>query len=439
MKIKRKLLKTILLIEALAPIVWGVGSSGFSTQLVGAKALGQGNAFVAEADDPSAVYFNPAGMTQLSGTQVTVGAVGLVPFTQRTGGSSPDDVMKRQFSALPDFYVTHLFDSFRQKYAIGLGLTAPYGLTTEWNPTSSVRYISTKSALQMVNVNPSMAIEVTPELSLGVGADYVNLLNTVAQSQINQALANGDTSADGTAKSSGHGQGWGYNGGLLYKPSPQHSFAISYRSQIKIPIKGDVELSGLSSSSQFDYDFSGGSYKTDATSSVVLPATLLAGYAFKWKERWTFLADYEWTGWNSFQSQDVSVQETDPSRLAFITGNPASNTFQVARHWKNTSSVGLGANYKASEKWQYRGGYAFFQNAVPDSTFSPDIPDSSIHTVTAGFSRLWKSIVFDFALNGYFYENRSVSNGVGNAVGASADGEYKTFVPALALSVTYRL
>src|SRR5476649_2035246 len=109
MKIKRKLLKTIILIEALAPIVWGVGSSGFSTQFVGAKALGQGNAFVAEADDPSAVYFNPAGMSQLQGTQLSVGAAGLLPFTDRSGAGVPDDSMKRELGVLPNFYLTHRF------------------------------------------------------------------------------------------------------------------------------------------------------------------------------------------------------------------------------------------------------------------------------------------------------------------------------------------
>src|SRR5438128_1869433 len=85
---------------------WGVGSSGYSNQMVGARAMGQGNAFVAEADDPSAVYFNPAGMTQLNSTQLSFGLAGLVPFTKREGEGVPEDKMKTQVSIVPNVYLT---------------------------------------------------------------------------------------------------------------------------------------------------------------------------------------------------------------------------------------------------------------------------------------------------------------------------------------------
>src|SRR5947209_1056371 len=43
------------------------------------KAAAQADAFTAQADDPSAIYYNPAGLTQLHGTQMTVGAFFLQP------------------------------------------------------------------------------------------------------------------------------------------------------------------------------------------------------------------------------------------------------------------------------------------------------------------------------------------------------------------------
>src|SRR5882672_11412239 len=80
---------------------FAVGASGFSTQLVGAKALGQGNAFAGLADDPSALYFNPAGITQLKGTQLSVGGEALVAYVNRTGEGVPDDHMKRELAFIP--------------------------------------------------------------------------------------------------------------------------------------------------------------------------------------------------------------------------------------------------------------------------------------------------------------------------------------------------
>ncbi len=169
-----------------------------------------------------------------------------------------------------------------------------------------------------------------------------------------------------------------------------------------------------------------------------MPASILAGYAFKPTNQWTLLADYEWTQWNTFQSQDVAISETDPFRLAFLTGDPTNNVSHTSRDWHNVSSVGLGANFKANEAWQLRGGYAYFEKTVPNHTLSPDVPDAPINLVTAGFSRTWESIILDFAFNAYIYTKREVNNTVGNAVGASVNGTYKTWAPAVALNLTYK-
>jgi long-subunit fatty acid transport protein len=95
---------------SLSSQVFAVGASGLSTQLVGARALGQGNAFVADASDPSALYYNPAGITQLSATNLSIGSTLLTPIVKRTEGAVTEDKMNTQLSALPMFYLTHTLD-----------------------------------------------------------------------------------------------------------------------------------------------------------------------------------------------------------------------------------------------------------------------------------------------------------------------------------------
>jgi long-chain fatty acid transport protein len=418
---------------------WAVGASGLTTQLLGAKALGQGNAFVAQADDPSAIYYNPAGLTQLSGTQVSVGTVLLVPITDRSGNGVPDDQAKRQLDALPLLYMTHAIPLAEdRKLVYGLGLNSPFGLVTDWAPTSSIRYVNTYSAFQLIELNPTVAVQVNRVLSIGVGADYVNLFDSTADSQVNQnALVPG--AADGSSHLSGHGQGWGYNAGILLKPVENHSFAVSYRSQIQIPIRGSLELSGLDPSLQGAFNFAGANYSADATSSFILPQSVIGGYAYNPNKAWTLLLDYEWTQWNVFQDQRVAVQETDPNRLGLITGNSNTNVVVTPRHWHNVSAVGGGANYKWNDSWQFRGGYAFFEKTVPNDTFTPDVPDASVHFITLGLSRTWERFILDFAFDAFIYTNRDVSNTVGQASGASINGTYKTFSPAAILSLTYKI
>ena len=426
----------------MASQAFAVGASAFSTQFAGAKALGQGNAFVAEADDPSAVYYNPAGMTQLKGAQLSIGSTFLVPYTERTGNNVPDDQMKRQVAAVPNFYATTALPSWgEKKMAAGIGVTSPYGLSTDWAPTSSVRYVTTTSNFEMLNINPSFAMDVLSNLSLGAGIDYVSLMNTTAKSQIPDL---GGLEPDGTSELKGHGSGWGYNVGVLYKPVEKHSLGLSYRSQVKVPITGNVNLSNLSTTDQALFNFASANYTAVAHSSVILPASILGGYAFKPTDQWTLLLDYEWTQWNVFQNQDVAFDESDNSgglsgagRLGLLTGGtgPNANVSRTVRQWHNVSAVGGGVNYKINEAWQVRGGYAYYEKAVPNDTFSPDVPDASNHLFTAGCSRTWDSFVVDFAFNAYYYVNRSVNDNVGSG---AVNGTYKTFVPALALNLTYK-
>ncbi len=381
-------------------------------------------------------------MTQLGGTQISLGSTLLLPDIERSGTGVPKDQMKRQLSLIPNFYLTgslpvHI-PTTDDKVAVGLGITSPFGLTTEWAPTSSVRYVTTVSKFEAVNVNPSLAAKLLPSLSLGIGVDYTNLYNVESQSEVNQALANGDNSPDGKSKMTGDGDGWGYNLGLLYKPWEKHSFGAAYRSQVHIGIDGTTKLSNLSPSTQANYNFPESSYSADAHTSVVLPASFLLGYAFHPDSRWTFLADYEWTQWSVYKNQDVTLSETDPNRLTLLTGNPAVNTVRTSKNWKDASTIGVGANYKVNDSFQWRGGYAFFEKTAPNNTFGPDVPDAAIHLLTAGLTQSWSSLVFDFAVNGWFYANRRVDNTVGNASGASVNGTYKTFVPAVAFNLTYR-
>src|SRR5438094_8282141 len=69
-------------------------ATGFRIVDQSASATGQASAFTAQADDASAVYYNPAGMTQLRRGQVSPGTLligGSTSFTQPTAGDGPGD------------------------------------------------------------------------------------------------------------------------------------------------------------------------------------------------------------------------------------------------------------------------------------------------------------------------------------------------------------
>ncbi|MCP4691207.1 MAG: hypothetical protein GY859_24385, partial [Desulfobacterales bacterium] len=136
--------------------------SGFAITDQGAKAVAMGGAFAAQADDPSAVYFNPAGITQLEGTQMSAGLAIIKPYASFESNGTSYYYTERNTDAkeltffIPSAYATH---QLKDGWSIGVGTFSNYGLTTEWNDDWEGRFItgSVKSEIITLTANPVLA------------------------------------------------------------------------------------------------------------------------------------------------------------------------------------------------------------------------------------------------------------------------------------------
>ena len=158
----------------------------------GTAASAMSNAYAAQADDPSAVHYNPAGMTQLQGVQVMAGALisgGSTNFTSLTGVNARGD---RNGSAawpppghtfitanLKDLGVTALGD-----LTVGIGLTVPFGSLTRWPNDGPFRTATTFNTLPLLDIKPALAYKATENLSLGLGADIYTFSGLVGEGQV---------------------------------------------------------------------------------------------------------------------------------------------------------------------------------------------------------------------------------------------------------------
>lgn len=435
-----RILWTLVCILGLNPPApgWCVGASGLSAQFVGLKALGLGNAFVAQADDPSANYFNPAGLAQLDGWQLTMGMTG-VDIDTKHHGDGVSESMEKNFPVLPHVFITGKQPATETypRWGWGLGFTTPFGLATEWSDTGFSKYVATKSDLSALHINPNAAVALSPRLSLGWGLDYLMVADLTSESMVNQALLNGDASADGAQKLSGDGGQWGYNLGVLWKPLPQnmqHTLGLSYRSQFKTHLKGDIELKGLSPSTQANYNFPGDNYSVPFETDITFPQSLIVGYYYAPAgARWTLLFDYEWTDWSVFKETRLDIREDDPTRAALLNAaNP------MVRDWRDVHALALGSEYIFKNGMGLRLGYAFFTTAVPNKTWDPSVPDSTQHTLANGLGIPWGAVNIDLVYNAILYNKRQIQNTVGATSGASVNGTYVTVVQLFGLGLTYR-
>jgi long-chain fatty acid transport protein len=437
----KKAILAVLVSLGLASDVLALGGANIGNEVPSARAAGQGFVGVAaQNDDPLIAYANPAGLTQLKGTQVTLGAAWENLHGNYESVSGNKTKMRSVDVAVPNGAVTRSFQDGRA--AVGLAVLSPFGLETHWAGDSPLRYVTTDARLHLVFIAPSVAYQLHPKVSIGAGADYVNAFDAslekkVSVDAVNTALGAGTLgSPDANSRLKGTGTNWGYHAGILFQPTERHSFGFAYHSKIKLTVNGSAELKGLSGASAFL--FGGSDYSTSAYTDIVLPQNLQFGYAFKPTAKWIWEVDAAWYDWSSGRDLNIRYSETDPNRLAVLNvGNPSALSL------RNTWNIATGINYKWTDRTQLRGGFWYLPHSMPESTFNPAYLDLSRYGLTfgAGYA-LTSALQIDLAYNAIFFHNRHVNNNVGTnssgIPGYNINGAYKNFTNLIAMNFTYK-
>ena len=140
-------------------------AEGFRVLDHGASATGQGAAFSAQADDPSALHYNPAGMTQLEGIQFSVGTLligGSIEFKSASGGKVDGDLGGAIANPPPStlFLTAHLPAlglKNLSNWTVGIGVTSPFALQVEYPEDSSIAAVTTRASLPLLDIKPTLA------------------------------------------------------------------------------------------------------------------------------------------------------------------------------------------------------------------------------------------------------------------------------------------
>ena len=342
-------------------------AAGFRLPEAGAKAMGMGFAFTAQADDPSAIYFNPAGLTQLKGNNIMVGATYLgldggefTGTTPLTGGATASETQKSLDFIIPNAYYTRTTSDGYISY--GVGIFSPFGLGQEYENknTSIFRNQITKIELQTIVVNPTIAFKINEYLSVGAGIDWMygkaKLEKTPVASVGN--LYNSELKGDGDA--------WGYNFGLLLKPTENFRIGVNYRSPFTLKIKdADVTISNTNPAYGVVPQLGATPSSTKAGATVAMPATFALGAAYT-IGKLTVEADADWTFWHSFSSLPITIQNPVPTLPS--TENPTQ--------WEDVVAFRLGVEYRVTDPLSLRAGFVYDPTPVPASTMGPMLPDS---------------------------------------------------------------
>ncbi|MDN3512900.1 MAG: OmpP1/FadL family transporter [Candidatus Brocadia sp.] len=400
-------------------------SSGFAIYTQGASALGQADSVIAHTDSPSSVFFNPALINKLEGTQIEAGTTVIFPSREFKSDFTGETAETTDEMFYPStFYITH---KFNEKISAGMGIFSPFGLATTWDDDWEGRYIATKSEMRTFNINPAVSCQILPNVALAAGVDVL-VLDTTLEKKINMS---GFGLTDANQKFNGDGTGIGYNLGILYDINEDISFGVSYRSEIKVDIDGtsDFDLPA-DTPSPIGALFP----DTDGDTDITLPQQIHAGVCYKGFDRWTLETVLRWEGWSSFDELKVDLDHS-------VAG---SNESITEKDWQDTYSVNFGAKYQLTDWIALLGGYLYGGNPVPDKTFDPIVPDANTHLFTVGTSMKLKNFKIDLAYGYQKLEGTSKNNSVDDNSSdgllnsaTSANGKYETDLHLVGISLCY--
>ncbi len=340
--------RIVLALVSLTVAGWSAGAAASGFQLLEQNLSGLGNAYAgsaAIADDSSTVFFNPAGLTRLSGVRASGGVALIRPsYIFRDQGSSNAPAAAGSnggdaggLAALPNLYASW---QLGERWYAGLGLGTPFGLKTEYDEDWAGRFQSVLFDIKTYNLNPSLAFQVSEKLSLGAGVNWQRM-EAVYQRQA--ATLNAYTQATQlTLDASGDSLGW--NAGFVLSPSDRMRIGFSYRSKMFHRLKGTLNSTNQAVSPD-----------VDARASITLPDTYILSVVQQVDDRWQMMGDISRTNWSS----------VDKVAIVRDSGSAAGSVAQTLdANFRDTWRVALGASYKINDQWSWKYGLAYDQSPV---------------------------------------------------------------------------
>ena len=406
----------LIAILVLAISTANVSANGFRLASQDGFATARGEAFVATADNPSAIYYNPAGISQLKGNNLRSGLYGIYlnPSYSSTNHArtfhSSDNL-----AAVPQLFYTCTPKDFPVSF--GLGVYAPYGGSISWPQDTGFRAVAVNGSLTYLTINPVVAFKVLPSLSIGGGAmvNYVNL-------DLEQGLLRNQLPNINYFRFAGKGWSVGYNLGLLWQPHEKVSIGASFRSSANVTLDGQTKIE--------QYPVIPTEQDRSAHTDFTFPLTTVVGISYRPTPRWNLEFDADYTDWSSFGSSTISQSSKPPG---------INQNIQFALDWQPSWIYEFGVTRYFDNGWHVSAGYVYNENSVPDAHYTPLAADLDRHFLCVGTGRKGKRFDFDVAYQLGYGPARTVTGSTpstaGQIAGQTADGTYDFISQAVLVTV----
>jgi long-chain fatty acid transport protein len=418
----RNISKFLLAVLISGASAWKVSANGFGLPDQDAFATARGEAFVATADNASAIYYNPAGIAQLTNSNFRGGVYGIyLQPSFRPPASAPNAghtyYSSDNFAAIPQFFYTYKCKG--APFSFGLGVYAPYGGNMSWPKDTGFNTVATGGSLKYLTINPVVALKVLPSLSVGAG-----VMVNYAKISLSQGILRNPPRFPNFFNFSGDGWSVGYNAGILWQPYQKISFGATFRSSANMKFQGNTDFELQPTTPK--------SYR-NANASFNFPLTTVFGVSYRPTPKWNLEFDANYTDWRSFGT--TAIEQSPPP-----VGRPFQQNIPVHLDWQESWMYEFGVTRYFDNGWHVSGGYVFNENSVPDKFYTPLAADMDRDFFSIGAGYNGKIFDFDLAYQFGYGPTHTVigsspSTKPGNFANQTADGKYGFMSSALILTV----
>lgn len=420
----------LVLVGAVAAV--SVEASGFAVPIQGGRALGAGFAVSSDTQDLSCLYSNPAAMTQIKGTVVSIGTNNGYANAYYQSFEMEEEVhLEEHVFYLP--LVGVISDFGTERFRAGLGTYAPYGARMNYPEEGPQRFLVQYADLGTLFVTAAGAYKITDKLSASLGFNYVIAMLTLQQSRI-QPFNVGDGrifDLDMDISVEADGTDFGWSAGLCYQATQKLGLGLAYTSGLAGDLEGAIEVKQIRDDfgpyidPEFD-KFEGMEIGIEQL-KVEIPDIIRIGGNYQLSPQVKLLADFMYWRWSVWDETEFKL-EPNPLNIDKIV---------IPRDWQDTITLVFGMEYVTPSKWEFRAGLGYDQNAIPDKTLDPTIPDADKYLISVGTGYTFSDMVdFHIGFGHLQYDKRKVTNSI---LDVPANGDYRYVMEFISWDLNIRL
>jgi long-chain fatty acid transport protein len=388
MKTRKSIILGALLALALSSLSL---ANGLNLNGMGSRAVAMGGAFVALADDYSAVFWNPAGLSNFKTRVLGFYGVDLIPSAtyvmqvpQQTGLATLVDAQTKTKHYLAGMLA--YYQPINEQMVAGIAVYTPGGLGATWDGNDfidlqdyqlglpagehSSAYLW-ESRIGKISISPAISYKINDQVALGAALN-IDYGTFSLKRWAGAVAATPEQTLDlGQYEDSSNGWGIGATFGVIYKPSSMFSLGLSARTPSKITLNGTTLISNI--------DLLGLVTQSDTEKALTWPWWIAGGVAFRPMWDLVITADLQWTQWSTVD--EIATSYKDPAWSLFFT--KAGETVTPLK-WKDRLQIRVGAEYMLYENVAIRLGYYNDPAPAPDKTMNILIPSYTFNAITLG-------------------------------------------------------